>query len=136
MLMSVYSHGRAQWSGQSVIPPERVMIRFLSLVPFSCTRPVLKSSRFFKHYVFVCLWLCWVFIAARRLSLVVRSRSCFVVACRLLIMVSSLVAKHSLQVQRLSCPAACEILVPQPGIKPCPLHCKADSESLNYQGNP
>ena len=34
---------------------------------------------------------------------------------------------------RLSCPVACGILVPGPEIKLCPLHCKADSYTLDHQ---
>ena len=36
----------------------------------------------------------------------------------------------------LSCPATCEILVPRPGIEPCPLHWKADSLPLDHRGSP
>ena len=46
---------------------------------------------------FIYFWLCWVFIAAHRLSLVVMSKDCSLVAvCRLLITVASLVAEHGL----------------------------------------
>ena len=36
----------------------------------------------------------------------------------------------------LSCPAACGILVPDQGLKPHPLHWKADSLPLDHQGSP
>ena len=36
----------------------------------------------------------------------------------------------------LSCSVTCGILVPQPGISPHPLHCKADSSPLDHQGIP
>ena len=42
-------------------------------------------------------WLCWVFIAVHRLSLVVANRDySLVVVCRLLIVAASVVAKHRL----------------------------------------
>ena len=48
--------------------------------------------------VFVCfIWLCWVFIASHRLSLVVASRgSSLVVVQELLIAMAFLVAEHQL----------------------------------------
>ena len=40
-------------------------------------------------------------------------------------------------VRGLSCPAACGILIPWPGIRPVhPMHCKADSLPLDHQGSP
>ena len=43
----------------------------------------------------VCVWLCWVFVAVSRLSLVAASEGYSLVAVRgLLIAVASLVAKH------------------------------------------
>ena len=64
-----------------------------------------------------------------RLSLVaVNGDYSLVAVCRLLIAETSLVAEHGLQhvwasvvvVQGLSCPEACGILVPRPGIEPLP----------------
>ena len=47
--------------------------------------------------LFIYLWLCWVFVAARGLSLVAVSGGwLFVVLRRLLIAVASLVAEHRL----------------------------------------
>ena len=37
---------------------------------------------------------------------------------------------------RLSCPMACGILVPRPGIEPASLHWKVDSLPLDHQGSP
>ena len=49
-----------------------------------------------ENYLFN-IWLCWVFIAAHRLSLVLASRGCsLVAACGPLIMVVSLVGEHRL----------------------------------------
>ena len=49
-------------------------------------------------FSFVCFWLCWVFVAVIRLSLVVASGGySLAVVCGLLITVGSLVAQHRLQ---------------------------------------
>ena len=46
---------------------------------------------------FIYFWLCWIFVAACGLSLVVVSGGLlFVVMCRLLIAVASLVSEHGL----------------------------------------
>ena len=56
------------------------------------------------------------FVAACGLSL---SRGySLVVVCKLLIAVVSVVAEHGLQACWFSCPVACGILVPGPGIEP------------------
>ena len=76
------------------------------------------------------LWLDWVFVAARRLSLVVVSSGYPLVgACGLLIVAASLVAGHGLSFHGLSrcgarayCSAAHGIS-PDPGSHPRPLHC-------------
>ena len=48
-------------------------------------------------YLFIHFWLCWVFVAVCGLSLIVVSSAySFVVVCRLLIAVVSLVAEHRL----------------------------------------
>ena len=55
------------------------------------------SLSFFLSYLFVCLfvWLRWVFVAARGLSLNCGERGLlFVAVCRLLIAVASLVVEH------------------------------------------
>ena len=55
-------------------------------------------SFFFKIYLFYLFyfWLCWVFVAAHRLSLVVASGGYSSLGCRLLIAVASLVEEHGL----------------------------------------
>ena len=85
-------------------------------------------------YILNFYWLCWVFVAAHGFSLVLASGGySLVVACRLLTVVASLVAKHRLwsvgsvvAPPGLSCSAACG-LIPDQGWNQCPLHCKADS---------
>ena len=90
-------------------------------------------------------WLCWVFIAMHRLSLVTVSGGYSLVAHRILIAIAPLVAEHKLwsvqasavaacrlqskstvAVHRLSCPTAHGIF-PDPESNQCSLHCKADS---------
>ena len=57
---------------------------------------------FFKHY-FIYLWLCWVFVSVRGLSLVVASGGHSSSRCTgPLIIAASLVAEHRLQMRRLS----------------------------------
>ena len=91
---------------------------------------------------FFYFWLCWVFLAAHGLSLVVESRGCSLVVVRgLLIAVASLVAEHGLQACRLqklqqeasgvvmhgpSCFTACGIFLDR-GSNLCPLHRQAVS---------
>ena len=95
---------------------------------------------FFK---FIYLWLCWVFVSVRGLSLVVASGDHSSLRCaglslsRTLLLRStgsrragSVVAAHGP-----SCSAACGIL-PDQGLNPCPLHWQADSQPLRHQGSP
>ena len=49
--------------------------------------------KIFKIY-FICIWLCWVFVAVPMLSLVAASKGCSAVVCGLLIPMSSLVEEH------------------------------------------
>ena len=71
--------------------------------------PFFLGVNFFD--VFVYLWLRWVLAAACRIFVVL----CVIFCCGMwsLKCVSSVVVLH-----RLSCPSACEILVPQTGIEP------------------
>ena len=86
------------------------------------------------HFCFLFIWLCWVFIAPHRLSLVA--------AHRLLIAVASLVAEQRLCLasvvvayRRNGCSNACEIL-PDQGSNLCPLCWQVDSLPRSHQGNP
>ena len=101
---------------------------------------------------FICFWLCWIFVAARGLSLVALSGVfSLAVVLGLLIAVASL-TEHRLEgaqarqlplsgsrvqasvvlAHGLSCPEACGIL-PEQGCNPCPLHWQADSQPLDLQ---
>ena len=97
------------------------------------------SSQFFLfvHYLFIYLWPRWVFVAARRLFLVVASGAtlrCGVWASHCgawaLGARASVVVAHGF-----SCSVACGIF-PDQGLNPCPLHWQADSEPLCHQGSP
>ena len=76
----------------------------------------------------VCLSLSWIFIAMRGLSLVV-GRGLFIVVCKFLIVVASLVAENRaigaqasvVVTHRLTCSTACGIFLDQAS-NPCPLH--------------
>ena len=100
-------------------------------------------SRLFCFYLFIYLWLCWVFVSMRGLSLVAASRGHSSLWCaglspsRPLLLrgtgsrrAGSVVVAHGP-----SCSAACGIF-PDRGSNPCPLHWQADSQPLRHQGNP
>ena len=93
---------------------------------------------FFKN-----LWLCWVFVSVRGLSLVVASGGHSSSWCaglspsRPLLLQStgsrrtgSVIVAHGP-----SCSAACGIF-PDQGSNSCPLHWQADSQPLCHQGSP
>ena len=100
---------------------------------------------FFKFIYLSILWLCWVFVSVRGLSLVVASgghsssssRCTGLSLSRPLLLRStgsrrtgSLIVAHGP-----SCSAACGIF-PDQGSNPCPLHWQADSQPLRHQGSP
>ena len=97
----------------------------------------------FKIYLFIYLWLCWVFVSVRGLSLVEASgghsssRCAGLSLSRPLLLWStgsrragSVVVAHGP-----SCSTACGIF-PDQGSNPCPLHWQADSQPLHHQGSP
>ena len=89
------------------------------------------------------LWLCWVFISVRGLSLVVASGGHSSLRCAglslsrplLLRSTGSRCAGSVIVAHGPSCSAACGIL-PDQGSNPCPLHQQADSQPLRHQGSP
>ena len=102
----------------------------------------LRNSRSFI-YLFIYLWLCWVFVSVRGLSLVASSwghsssRCAGLSLSRPLLLRStgsrragSVVVAHGP-----SCSAACGIF-PDQGSNPCPLHWQVDSQPLRHQGSP
>ena len=98
---------------------------------------------FFLINLFIYLWLCWVFVSVRGLSLVVAggghssSRCAGLSLLRPLLLRStgsrragSVIVAHGLR-----CSTACGIL-PDQGLNPRPLHRQADSQPLRHQGSP
>ena len=89
-------------------------------------------------FLLIYLWLCWVFVSVRGLSLVVASGGHSSLRCvglslsrpLLLWSTGSVIVAHGP-----SCYAACGIF-PDQGSNPCPLHWQADSQPLHHQGSP
>ena len=104
-------------------------------------------SSFFKKnswvYLFIYLWLCWVFVSVRGLSLVVASGGHSSSRCAGLSLSRPLLLRSTgcrragsvIVAHGPSCCAACGIF-PDQGWNPCPLHWQADSQPLHHQGSP
>ena len=98
---------------------------------------------FFLIYLFIYLWLCWVLVSVRGLSLVVASGGHSSSRCTGLSLsrplslqsTGSRCAGSVIVAHGLSCSAACGIF-PDQGPNPCPLHWQADSQPLRHQGSP
>ena len=100
---------------------------------------------FFKNfvYLFIYFWLCWVFVAACRLSLVAASGGhsssrCAGLSLSRPLLLRSTGSRHAGSVvvaHGRSCSVACGIF-PDQGSNPCPLHWQADSQPLCHQGSP
>ena len=98
---------------------------------------------FFNFYLFIYLWLCWVFVSVRGLSLVAASGGHSLSRCTglslsrplLLWSTGSRCAGSVIVAHGPSCSAACGIF-PDQGSNPCPLHWQADSQPLRHQGSP
>ena len=94
-------------------------------------------------YLFIYLWLCWVFVSIRGLSLVAASGGPSSSRCAglslsrplLLRSTGSRRAGSAIVAHGPSRSAACGI-VPDQGSNPCPLHWQADSQPLRHQGSP
>ena len=132
-----HSSSRKEQEDQcSVVLP---LLRFLGSPP-----PPTFITLFLKIiYLFIYLWLCWVFVSVRGLSLVAASgghsssRCAGLSLSRALLLQStdsrragSVIVAHGL-----SCSATCGIF-PDQGSNPCPLHWQADSQPLHHQGSP
>ena len=98
---------------------------------------------FLKKFLFIYLWLCWVFVSVRELSLVAASgdhsssRCAGLSPSRPLLLRStgsrrtgSVIVAHGP-----SCSVACGIF-PDQGSNPCPLHWQTDSQPLRHHGSP
>ena len=94
-------------------------------------------------YLFIYLWLCWVFVSARGLSLVAASGGHSSSRCAglslsrplLLQSTGSRRAGSVIVAHGPSCSVACGIL-PDQGSNPRPPHWQADSQPLRHQGSP
>ena len=94
-------------------------------------------------YLFIYLWLCWVFVSVRGLSLVVASGGHSSSRCAGLSLSRPLPLRSTgsrragsvIVAHGPSCSAACGIF-PNQGSNPCPLHWQADDQPLRHQGSP
>ena len=99
--------------------------------------------RIIEFYLFIYLWLCWVFVSVRGLSLVVASGGHSSSRCAGLSLSWPLLLRNTgsrragsvIVAHGPSCSAACGIF-PDQGLNPCPLHWQADSQPLRHQGSP
>ena len=87
------------------------------------------------NYLFIYLWLCWVFVSVRGLSLVAASGGHSSSRPLLLRSTGSRCAGSAIVAHGPSCSAACGIF-PDQGSNPCPLHWQADSQPPRHQGSP
>ena len=96
----------------------------------------------YKIYLFIYLWLCWVFVSVRGLSLVVASGGYSSTRCTGLSLSRPLLLRSTgsrragsvVVAHGPSCSAACGIF-PGQGSNPCALHWQADSQPLRHQGS-
>ena len=97
---------------------------------------------FFFFYLFIYLWLCWVFVSVRGLSVVAASGGHSSSRCAglslsrplLLRSTGSRRAGSAIVAHGPSPSVACGIF-PDQGSNPCPLHWQADSHPLRHQGS-
>ena len=102
----------------------------------------LKEFLYF-YYLFIYLWLCWILVSVRGLSLVAASGDHSSSRCAglspprplLLRSTGSRRAGSVVVAHGPSCSAACGIL-PDQGSNPCPLRWQADSQPLRHQRSP
>ena len=96
-----------------------------------------------KCYLFIYLWLCWVFVSLRGLSLIAASGGHSSSRCAglslswplLLQSTGSRRAGSAIVAHGPNRSAACGIF-PDQGSNPCPLHWQAYSQPLRHQGSP
>ena len=99
-----------------------------------CPLLLFTFFNFINLFIYLCFWLCWVFVAGRGLSLVAASGGYSLLRCvcfslQRLLLLQSMGFRHADSVvvaHGLCCSAACGIFLDQ-GSDPCPLHWQADS---------
>ena len=102
----------------------------------------LKEFLYF-YFLFIYLWLCWILVSVRGLSLVAASGGHSSSQCVGLSLLRPLLLQSTgsrragsvVVAYGPSCSAACGIF-PDQGSNPCPLHWQADSQPLRHQGSP
>ena len=115
----------------------------MSSVAFPFFKKIICFIYLFFKILFIYLWLFWVFISVRGLSLVAASGGHSSSRCAglslsrplLLWSTGSRRAGSAIVAHGPSRSAACGIF-PDQGSNPCPLHWQADSQPLCHQGRP
>ena len=127
-------------------PPPNTILLGVRISAYECwgdTTVQGPVSFVFYNSLFICFWLCWVFISVRGLSPVVASGGHSSSRCAglslsrplLLRSTSSRRAGSVVVAHGPSCSAACGIFLDQ-GSNPRSLHWQADSQPLRHQGSP
>ena len=116
------------------------------IFPWTLGVPIISFFFFYVTHtliLFIYLWLCWVFVSVRGLSLVEASGGHSSSRCvglslsrpLLLRSTGSRRAGSVVVAHWPSCSAVCGTF-PDQGSNPCPLHWQADSQPLRHQGSP
>ena len=115
---------------------------FIDLQMFNHLNNIECKMDLIPKKLFIYLWLCWVFVSVRGLSLVAASGGYSSSQCAGLSLSRPLLLRSTdsrragsvVVAQEPSCSAACGIF-PDQGSYPCPLHWQADSQPLRHQGS-
>ena len=105
--------------------------------------PTLTTIFFLSICLFIYLWLCWVFVSVRGLSLVAASGGHSSSWCTglslsrpLLLRITGTRRAGSVIVAHGPSCSVARGIFPDQGLNPCPLHWQADSQPLRHQGSP
>ena len=120
-----------------------INVSVIFFLPFELTRKAYTSFFFFFLILFIYLWLCWIFVSVRGLSLVAESGGHSSLRCAGLLLSRPLLLRSTdsrcagsvIVANGPSRSVACGIF-PDQGSNPCPLHWQADSQPLRHQGSP
>ena len=128
-----------------IVGLERTHAFFFFLFSFFNKEVTSSPAYYFFKIIYLCiyLWLCWVFISVRGLSLVVASGGHSSSQCAGLSLLRPLSLRSTgsrragsvIVAHGPSRSVACGIL-PDEDSNPCPLHRQADSQPLHHQGSP